>query len=158
MNNPWPDHFEYGGARTLCRLHEQRMVSFVKTWQEARGKGVTLPATKDPSYESLETLLHHVLSASIGYMTWCCEVLGLPDPGMPDLPAADALAKDPMPYAEGILDRWRSPLAGIKIKQFYVGEHESKWRTKYCIDAMLEHAVMHPTRHEFQLHELMNKG
>ena len=28
-------------------------------------------------------------------------------------------------------------------------------RSRYCIDAMLEHAVMHPIRHAFQLDELI---
>jgi hypothetical protein len=36
-------------------------------------------------------------------------------------------------------------------------EYPSRWQTRYCIDAMLEHAVMHPIRHAFQLEELMRK-
>ena len=34
-------------------------------------------------------------------------------------------------------------------------EYASEWQTRYCIDAMLEHAVMHPIRHRFQLDELL---
>ena len=34
-------------------------------------------------------------------------------------------------------------------------EYPSRWQTRYCIDAMLEHAVMHPIRHAFQLYELI---
>jgi hypothetical protein len=30
-----------------------------------------------------------------------------------------------------------------------------QWRTRYCVDSMLEHAVIHPIRHAFQLNELM---
>ncbi len=157
MKTPWPEHFEYDGARSLCHQHEERLLSFVHTWKEAVGNELALPTTKDPSYESLDKLLAHVLGAAASYMTWCCEVLELADPGMPDLPAADKLAKDPLHWAEEILNRWREPLAGIGIKRFYVGEHQSRWRTKYCIDAMLEHAVMHPTRHEYQLNHLMKR-
>jgi hypothetical protein len=34
----------------------------------------------------------------------------------------------------------------------------SRWNVHYCIDAMLEHAVMHPIRHTFQLQELLAKA
>ncbi len=34
-------------------------------------------------------------------------------------------------------------------------EYPSRWQTRYCIDSMLEHAVMHPIRHAFQLDELL---
>ena len=34
-------------------------------------------------------------------------------------------------------------------------EYPSEWQTLYSIDSMLEHAVMHPIRHTFQLEELM---
>ena len=33
--------------------------------------------------------------------------------------------------------------------------YTSNWGVNYCIDAMLEHAVMHPIRHEFQLKNLI---
>lgn len=36
-------------------------------------------------------------------------------------------------------------------------EYPSRWKTLYCVDAMLEHAVMHPIRHAFQLEELMGE-
>jgi len=36
-------------------------------------------------------------------------------------------------------------------------EYPSQWQTRYCIDSMLEHAVMHPIRHAFQLEELLKK-
>ena len=31
----------------------------------------------------------------------------------------------------------------------------TQWQTRYCIDSMLEHAVMHAIRHAFQLDELL---
>lgn len=135
-------------------MHEERLRSFIRTWGEAREAGVVLPETDDPAYESMEALLHHVLRAAAGYMTWCCEVLGLPDPGMPGLPGAAEAAKAPEAHAEAILDRWRAPLAGVGAERLEADEYRSRWKTKYCVDAMLEHAVMHPMRHEFQLRRL----
>jgi hypothetical protein len=31
----------------------------------------------------------------------------------------------------------------------------SQWLTRFCIDSMLEHAVMHPIRHAFELDALL---
>jgi hypothetical protein len=43
----------------------------------------------------------------------------------------------------------------VTDEQLDKGIYPSRWGTEYCIDAMLEHAVMHPIRHEFQLRNLM---
>ena len=37
-------------------------------------------------------------------------------------------------------------------------EHLSRWKVTYCIDGMLEHAVMHPIRHRVQLEALLGRG
>ena len=66
-----------------------------------------------------------VLSAAGGYMTWMCEVL------------------------------WRAPLREVSDDRLETPEYPSQWKTRYCIDSMLEHAVMHPVRHAFQLDELL---
>ena len=49
------------------------------------------------------------------------------------------------------------PLQEIEEKHFHSPCYQSRWGVDYCIDAMLEHAVMHPIRHVFQLEELMLK-
>jgi hypothetical protein len=51
---------------------------------------------------------------------------------------------------------WATPLAQVDADRFERPEYESRWGTRYCIDAMLEHAVMHPIRHAFQLQSLMS--
>jgi hypothetical protein len=45
-------------------------------------------------------------------------------------------------------------LISIEESKFFDAVYKSNWGTDYCIEAMLEHAVMHPIRHEFQLKEL----
>ena len=116
-----------------------------------------LPKTDDPSYASLETLLRHVLGAARGYMTWICEVLELPDPKIRMPPEPPALAAEADSYMEHVLEQWRTPLRDVGDDRLETPEYPSRWQTRYCIDAMLEHAVMHPIRHAFQLEELMRQ-
>jgi hypothetical protein len=57
---------------------------------------------------------------------------------------------------EHVLGRWGAEaLREISDEQLETPEYPSRWRTRYCIDSMLEHAVMHPIRHAFQLEELI---
>ena len=116
---------------------------------------VTLPATADPAYVSLGSLGQHVLSAAASYMTWMCEVLGLPDPGIRQSPDAVAILREAEDYMEHVLERWRDPLREVADNRLETPEYASQWKTRYCIDSMLEHAVMHPIRHAFQLNELL---
>jgi hypothetical protein len=58
-------------------------------------------------------------------------------------------------YMEHVLEKWRAPLQRVGDDRLETPEYRSRWQTCYCIDAMLEHAVMHPIRHAFQLEELM---
>ena len=144
-------------VRALVLLHDEHLRRFLAVWKQARAASATLPQTEDPAYESLDTLLRHVLRAARGYMTWMCEVLELPDPEILVTPDPAALSEDPEGYMEHVLARWRVPLQGVGNDRLETPEYPSRWQTRYCIDAMLEHAVMHPIRHAFQLEELMKK-
>jgi hypothetical protein len=55
------------------------------------------------------------------------------------------------------LERWREPLQDVPDERLESPEYPSRWKTLYSIDAMMEHAVMHPIRHAFQLNELMRE-
>ncbi len=147
--------YRYRGARALVLLHERQLEAFLDVWRRAKAAGVALPATDDPSYASMEALLQHVLRAARGYMTWMCRVLELPDPGIRPAPETDAVEAEASSYLEHLRERWRLPLADVPEARFDRPEHVSRWGVVYCVDAMLEHAVMHPLRHRFQLEELM---
>lgn len=149
--------YNYNGARVLVHLHELRLRSFVDTWIQAKKAGVALPRTDDPSYESMDTLLLHVLRAAGRYMAWMCRSLGLPEPDIGPPPEPGELAQDPHAYMNHVLEGWREPLKDVAEEAFYRPEHRSNWKVLYCIDAMLEHAVMHPIRHQFQLEQLMGR-
>lgn len=149
-----PEH-AYPGARALVLLHDQQMRSFLVTWRRARATGLVLPELSDPSYASMQALLLHVLRAARHYMIWCCEQLELPDPGIEHAPRVETIEADADDFLEHLLDRWATPLLGVPESAFEPKTYTSAWGTEYCLDAMLEHAVMHPLRHERQLLELM---
>lgn len=147
--------YAYGGARALVLLHERHLRSFLAVWKQAKTAGVVLPTTDDPSYASLETLLFHVCACARGYMTWSCRVLGLPSPEIRTPPEVTTIETEVDAYLEHLIERWRLPLAGVEEDRFFAAEYESGWKTRYCVEAMLEHAVMHPIRHQFQLESLL---
>src|SRR5687767_11342335 len=144
-------------VRALVLLHDEQLRRFVVVWTQARAADVVLPRTDDPAYASLDTLLRHVLGAARGYMTWICEKLELEDPAIRMPPDATALSMEADNYMEHVLERWRAPLQDVGDDRLETPEYPSRWQTRYCIDAMLEHAVMHPIRHAFQLEELMGR-
>jgi hypothetical protein len=148
------ENYRYRGARALVLLHEQGMRAFLPVWQRARAAGARLPATSDPNYASLESLLHHALKASRGYMTWLCEKLGLPDPGIDPAPEPSDVQQQAARYMEHLLERWRVPLVAVEEARFGA-IHKSRWGEDMSLEGMLEHAAMHPLRHRFQLEELM---
>ena len=147
--------YRYGGARALVLLHEQEMRKFLDVWKRAKAAGVSLPETDDPDYASIETLLLHVLLCARSYMMWMCRMLGEPDPEIRPGPDADTVAAEADSFVEHLLERWRVPLRDVHPDRFYKPAYLSAWDVEYCIDAMLEHAVMHPFRHRFQLERLM---
>lgn len=150
------DHYKYGGARALILLHERHLRTLLSTWKEAKAANIELPTTDDPSFASLDTLLRHNLAAAGNYMIWICEQLGLPDPDINEAPPVHEIEQQADSYIEHVLERWRIPLANIEEEQFYRPAYTSRWNSEYCIDGMLEHAVMHPIRHDFQLRNLLD--
>ena len=144
-------------VRAMVLLHEEYLRRFVHVWRLALESSVSLPPTNDPAYVSLEALGRHVLSSAGGYMIWMCGMLALPDPGIRSAPDASAIVQEADDYMEHVLERWRTPLIEVSDDRLETPEYPSRWKTRYCIDAMLEHAVMHPIRHAFQLDELLKK-
>src|ERR1039457_2249295 len=135
-------------VRAMVLLHEEHLRRFVHTWRRAVATSVSLPPTDDPACASLGALGRHVLGAAGGYMVWMCEVLTFPDPGIRSAPDVAAMVRDAADYLERVLERWRTPLRGVRDERLETPEYPSRWQTRYCIDSMLEHAVMHPIRHE----------
>ncbi|AWN23257.1 hypothetical protein DKM44_08480 [Deinococcus irradiatisoli] len=142
-------------ARALVLLHEEHLRRCLTVWQQAKAAGVTLPEAGGPDYASLDALLHHILRSARLYMVRICQHLDLPDPEIAPPPDPERIESEAEPYLAHLLERWRLPLAPVTDEQMEPAEELYQAGMPYWIDAMLEHAVMHPIRHEFQLRELM---
>lgn len=150
-----PLAYESRGARALVLCHERCLREFVDVWHDARQRNIDLPQTDDSDYRSLDHLLWHVLRAARGYMMWICGKLELPDPGIQKPPGLDEIAAGAGDYLEHLLQRWSHPLEKVEEQALCEGTYESRWGVDYCVEAMLEHAIVHPMRHALQLKELM---
>jgi len=151
-----PD-FKWRGARALVALHEEHLGHFLNVWRRAKASGTSLPDVDDPDYASFDALLGHVLRWARGYITWICEQLELPDPGIKPVPDVDVIASEAEYYLKHVLNKWSTPLRAVPVERFYDRVYTAPWGVPYCIDAMLEHAAMHPVLHSFQLEELMGE-
>ncbi|MDP3147506.1 MAG: hypothetical protein Q8N83_00115 [Ignavibacteria bacterium] len=148
-------NYKYNGARSMVLLYEKYLTSLLQTWREAKSINLKLPETDDSDYQSLETLLEHIFRAARRYMVWMCDKLNLPDPEIKQEPNSSIVESEADEYLIYLLSKWRIPLAEVEEEKFLSSTYKSNWGVDYCIDAMLEHAVMHPIRHEFQLRNLM---
>jgi hypothetical protein len=147
--------YKYNGARSLVLMHDIRMRSFLRTWKKAKEINLKLPETDDEDYRSVETLLFHVLRAPRNYMVWICDKLKLDDPHIDPPPSLDEIQFKAGKYLAYLLKKWQLPLVNVPEEAFFGTSYKSNWGDDFCIDAMLEHAVMHPIRHEFQLKNLI---
>lgn len=147
--------FKYSGALALIELHEKYLTDFAVTWRLAKNQNLVLPKTDDPDYISLETLIFHVLRSARNYMIWICKKLNLPDPEIKMPPAIDLIEKEHQEYIDYLIVQWKEPLIDLE-QVFYDKTFLSNWGVEYSIEAMLEHAVMHPIRHAHQLNRLMS--
>jgi hypothetical protein len=147
--------FRYGGARALTILHEKELRGFVDIWKKAKAAGVKLPAVKNPDYENFDRLLFHVVFRARENMIWVCNNLKLPDPQFESVP--DDLDNQIDQYLDRLLLQFRLPLVDVRGREFYFRTYTSEWKTEYCIDAMMEHLVIHAMRHTLQLKELLQR-
>ena len=151
--------FKSRGVRALVLLQMDEMDQLFKVWKKAKRLGVRLPATRDPAYQSIDLLMRHPLRSCRGYLTWLCEVLGRPDPRVPDPPEAEKVAAQGAAYLKVLAKAWEKQMAwmpGKVLDSFTV--YTSRWGAPMTVEAMFEHAVAHPMRHRFQLEELIAKA
>ena len=130
------------------------MRDLLHTWRRARTAQVKLPTSDSPAYASLDTVLQHALRAARNMLSWICEKLELPDPGIDEPPEASRLDAEAERYVEHLLARWRVPLQSVDAKRFEA-VHKDRGGHETSLLARLEHAVVHPQRHRFQLQELL---
>ncbi len=155
--NTFPN-YKYRSARAMILLHEQYLREFLDTWKQAKAVGVVLPESNHSAYISLETLLKHVLGCPKHYMEWICQKLELPGPEIAPPPEPAVIEAEAESYLEHVIQQWRTPLADIPQEPaFWRPLYMSDWEEEYSINSMLEHAVLHPALHRFQLINLMKE-
>lgn len=151
--------FKSRGVRALVLLQMDEMDRLFVVWKKAKRLGVKLPATRDPAYRSLDLLMRHPLRACRGYLTWLCEVLGRPDPKVPDPPEPEDVAAKGAAYLKVLRKAWEKHMTSMPNKALdSFAVHTSRWGAPMTVEAMFEHAVAHPMRHRLQLEELIAKA
>ena len=146
------------GVRALVVLQMIEMDRLFLVWKKAKRAGVKLPKTSDPAYENLDVLMRHPLRACRGYLTWLCEVLGRPDPKIPDPPEPEKVGSQGAAYLKLLGKAWEKHMAWMPGEVLdSLDVHNSRWGAPMTVEAMFEHALAHPMRHRFQLEELIAK-
>ncbi len=146
--------YKYRGAEVSIIIQFRYLSEFCSEWFATDWKQVKLPETDDPDYRSPESLLIHPLRSSGGYLKWICSNLDLPDPEIDEVPGEVNSAGEIFDYLDHLRKKWMEPLRNIPLEKFLDKTYKSNWEAFYCVDAMLEHAAMHPQRHLFQLRRL----
>ena len=149
------ENYKSRAARALVLLHEKHLCECLEVWGQAKAANLELSETSDENYRSLGTLLEHILGAARSYMVGICKNLELPNPEIRPVPEVNAIEAEADSYLEHVLERWRLLLVAVPDERLEPDPESYYPGMPYWIDAMLEHAVMHPIRHEFQLRELL---
>lgn len=151
--------FQSRGVRALTMLQMAEMERLFAVWKRAKRAGVRLPVTRDPAYKSLDALMAHPLRSCRGYLTWLCEVLGRPEPAVPEAPKPEDVSALGAAYL-GVLDRaWQKHMAWMPNRVLDSTKvHTSRWGAPMTVEAMFEHALAHPMRHRLQLEELIARA
>ena len=148
------DDYVYGGARALVSLHAIHLQDFMHAWREAQNAAVVLPTSDSKNYRSLEALLRHTLKAARDYLVWLCKNLELGDPAVDSAPEIDDVVAAADDYVAHLIDRFSSPLRQVAAERFS-NRIFSFYRSEMTAESLLEHAVMHPIRHAYQLRRLV---
>ena len=151
--------FKSRAVRSLVDLHETEMRRFLETWDRFVASGAPMPdARGDADYQSRDHLVGHVVRAARNYLTWIGEQLGRPvkDVDMEN----DSLKIAPRfkAFVEEILAAWRRHLPAVEDAELEPATYKSRWGVLFSIESMLEHAVVHPMRHRYQLERLLEQG
>jgi uncharacterized damage-inducible protein DinB len=151
------DAWQYRGVRALVILHERELRRFFVTWKVAKATDLSLAGTLYPPGTSLDDVLVHVLHWARDYVTWSCEKLKLPDPECAPVPEPGEVAEKADAYLAHLLERWREPFRRLPDDLFYEPQYRTRWGSTLPVEALLEHAVVHPMRHRLQLEELTER-
>jgi hypothetical protein len=149
--------FKSRAVMSLVELHEQEWRRFWETWDRFVAAGAPMPdARGDADYQSPQHLVGHVCRAARNYLTWIGDQLGRPvkdvDLEMDSLKIAPR-AKE---FLADVLAGGRRHLPAVEDAELEPATYKSRWGVQFSIEAMLEHAVVHPMRHRIQLDRILD--
>jgi len=147
--------FKSNAVRSCVELQEIELRRFLETWERFRASGVALPVSDDPSYQSADHLVGHVLRAARNYLTWIGDCVHRPVTDVDLDNELLSVAGKRRAFMESVLAAWRRHLAALEDRELSPEVHTSRWGEPYNVEQMLEHAVVHPMRHRIQLERLM---
>jgi len=150
--------FKSRAVMSLVELHEQEWRRFWETWDRFVAAGAPMPEARgDADYQSANHLVGHVARAARNYLTWIGDQLGRPvkdvDLEMDSLKIAPR-AKE---FVAEVLAAWRRHLPAVEDAELEPTTYKSRWGVPFTIEAMLEHAVVHPMRHRIQLERILGE-
>jgi len=148
--------FRSRGVRGLVELHDRELRHFLKTWNRFVAMNAPMPEARgDVSYGDREHLAGHVLMAARSYLTWIGECVGRPVTDVEATRDINEIASRAKDFMENVLAAWQRNLADLTDEECAPKVYTSRWGEPYDIEQMLEHAVVHPMRHRFQLEKIM---
>ncbi len=150
--------FKSKAVRSLVELHELELNRFFATWQAFRATGIALPETNDPNYASVEHLGGHVLRAARNYLTWIGDCVKRPVRDLDLDNEQVSVARKGRAFLDEVLAGWRRHLVDLDDAELAPTMYKARWGDDYNIEQMLEHAVVHPMRHRFQLERLLGRA
>jgi len=148
--------FKSRAVLNLVDLHERELRSFLELWRRFEASGLALPAAHgDPSYDSHERLVGHVLMAARGYLTRIGEWVGRSVADVDPSQDPDEIASRAAAFADDVLAAYRRHLTAITTEELEPQVHRTRWGELMSVENLLEHAVVHPMRHRIQLERML---
>ena len=149
--------FRSRAVRALVELHSVELRKFFETWKAFKASGKPMPVAKDdPDYDSAENLAAHVQRAARGYIMWMSEQLERPITEIERAQTPEDVWKDFDGFAAATLTAWEKHAALISDAELGPTMHKTRWGDMITVETMLEHAVVHPMRHRFQLEKVLS--
>ena len=150
--------FKSRAVRSLVELHEGEMRKFFETWDRFVASGAPMPEARgDADYQSRDHLIGHVCRAARNYLTWIGDQLGRPVKDVDLETDSLKIAPRAKEFMAGVLDGWRRHLPAVVDEELEPATYKSRWGVQMSIEAMLEHAVVHPMRHRIQLERILGE-
>lgn len=148
--------FKSRAVWNLVELHKQEMLRFLEVWDRFLTSGLPmLEALGDPNYKDRELLCAHVVAAAREDLIWICEKVRRPVTHLDDSNDPYDIAARFCSFAEALFVAYQQLLADLTDQEL-TAPHPTKGGMDLNVEAILEHAIVHPMRHRIQLERILS--